>query len=196
MLLLLFYPLIPSLAQINMYVTDLRFAYTCLSKSSLEQTLFPICPKIANAPCTNVQMCIASRSLTHREQTTTSYWKACSTCVLVASEAPSPSLFFLSLSLSLSHSLTCPSRQSGSHHFSHKISLTPKIGAYSSLSKSPRQPPLTDRRSGRHWTRVSVCAPFHRFFHGLPSYLPNSRPCPATAILQSPPLIFLYKNLK
>ena len=54
----LFYPLIPSLAQINMYVTDLRFAYTCLSKSSLEQTLFPVCPKIANAPCTNVQMYI------------------------------------------------------------------------------------------------------------------------------------------
>ena len=66
MLLHLFYPLIPSLAQINMYVTDLRFAYTCLSKSSLEQTLFPVCPKIANTPCTNVQVCITSRSLTHR----------------------------------------------------------------------------------------------------------------------------------
>ena len=140
------------------------------------------CLKIANAP---------SKQLLPPEKHC-----ACSTCVLVASEAPSPSLFFLSLSLSLSHSLTCPSRQSGSHHFSHNISLTPKIGADSSLSKSPRQPPLTDRRSGRHWTRVSVCAPFHRFFHGLPSYLPNSRPCPATAILQSPPLIFLYKNLK
>ena len=128
MLLHLFYPLIPSPAQINMYVTDLRFAYTCLSKSSLEQTLFPVCPKIANTPCTNVQVCIASRSLTHREQTTTSSRKTLRLFYLCVGCLRSPfSLSLLSQPFTFTFSL--------SHLSLSTTGLPPLFSRYLSHSK-------------------------------------------------------------
>ena len=112
-----------------MYVTDLRFAYTCLSKSSLEQTLFPVCPKIANTPCTNVQMYIVQCLKIANAPRTNNYFLLKSLFYLCVGCLRSPfSLSLLSQPFTFTFSL--------SHLSLSTIGLPPLFSQYLSHSKN------------------------------------------------------------
>ena len=144
-----------------MYATGQKFAYTCLTKSSAEQIFLPVdlsqrlqtCPKIASSHC---------------EQTTKNPVEKALLLLrllyLCSGWLPLKPSLFLSLFLSFSPpshfhfftlSLVCLDKQAPSTFLTGALSLSKN----SSPSKNPRQrPSLPDRRSGRHWAEVSVCA--------------------------------------
>ena len=143
-----------------MYATGYKFAHTCLTKSSAEQIFLPVDlaqrllkgPKIASSHCEQTTKNPVEKALLLlRLLYLCSGW-------LPLKPPLSLSHPLLTFTFSLSHLSVLTSRLR--LLFSLEHSHSPKNPSTNlSRSKNPRQrPSLPDRRSGRHWAEVSVCA--------------------------------------
>ena len=147
-----------------MYATGQKFAYTCLTKSSAEQIFLPVdlsqrlqtCPKIASSRCEQTTKNPVEKALLLlRLLYLCSGWLPLKPPLSLSFSLSHPRLTF---TFSLSHLSVLTSRLR--LLFSLEHSHSPKNPSTNlSRSKNPRQrPSLPDRRSGRHWAEVSVCA--------------------------------------